>query len=165
MPAPTQPDPLSQLHDIVLPHAISAWPPAPGWWLLAIISIILIITSLRFMITQRHQTAGKRDALKQLKQLDLSYQQTGNKQDLLSQLSQLLKRIALLQHRDNSKPIAGLQGEDWLRFLDKQAQAPLFNQGIGRRLIHAPYQANTDLNDDDCKQLLYLSRTWLQKIP
>ena len=37
------PDPLSQLRDIHLPEPISPWPPAPGWWILLVLSILLIV--------------------------------------------------------------------------------------------------------------------------
>jgi hypothetical protein len=31
------PDPLAQLRDIHLPEPVSWWPPAPGWWGLALV--------------------------------------------------------------------------------------------------------------------------------
>ena len=37
-------NPLVNLKDIHLPPPVSFWPPAPGWWILA----VLLITSLFF---------------------------------------------------------------------------------------------------------------------
>ena len=34
---PAQPDPLAELRDIHLPGPIEVWPPALGWWLVAIL--------------------------------------------------------------------------------------------------------------------------------
>ncbi|HAU18090.1 MAG TPA: DUF4381 domain-containing protein, partial [Marinobacter adhaerens] len=35
-------DPLSQLRDIHLPETGGLWPPAPGWWVLAILLIAVL---------------------------------------------------------------------------------------------------------------------------
>ena len=35
-------NPLDQLEPLIAPPAISAWPPAPGWWLLPIVLAALL---------------------------------------------------------------------------------------------------------------------------
>ena len=37
------PDPLAQLRDIHLPEPVSWWPPALGWWLVAMTVMTLLI--------------------------------------------------------------------------------------------------------------------------
>jgi len=49
MMAPTT-HPLDQLHDIRLPDPVSAWPPGPGWWLLALLCLLLISGLVWFAI-------------------------------------------------------------------------------------------------------------------
>ncbi|MGB4246521.1 MAG: DUF4381 family protein, partial [Pseudohongiellaceae bacterium] len=34
-------DPLSQLADIHLPEPIGFWPPAPGWWVLLVLLLVV----------------------------------------------------------------------------------------------------------------------------
>jgi len=43
-------NPLDMLRDIHLPGEVSAWPPAPGWWILAILSIAFILWIVRFFL-------------------------------------------------------------------------------------------------------------------
>ena len=44
-------DPLSQLKDIHLPATGGFWPPAPGWWLLALI-LLLAHLVMRYTVMQ-----------------------------------------------------------------------------------------------------------------
>ena len=65
-------DPLAQLRDIHLPAAVSAWPLAPGWWML----ILLAIASLSYLawhVLQRHRVKlYRRQALEKVQQLELT---------------------------------------------------------------------------------------------
>lgn len=55
-------DPLAQLKDIHLPAAVNNYPIAPGWWLLAIIVLALIIYGLvkcrQYLVKRKHKKAG-----------------------------------------------------------------------------------------------------------
>ena len=44
-----QPDLLAQLKDIHVPLEPLWWPPAPGWWLLCLVVLILISLALRWL--------------------------------------------------------------------------------------------------------------------
>ena len=45
-------DPLAQLRDIHLPDTGGFWPPAPGWWLLALLSLTAL--ALAVLWWRRH---------------------------------------------------------------------------------------------------------------
>ena len=55
-------DPLAQLKDIHLPAAVNNYPIAPGWWLLAIIVLALIIYGLvkcrQYLVKRKHKKAA-----------------------------------------------------------------------------------------------------------
>jgi len=53
-PAP-QANPLDQLRDIHLPEAVSWWPLAPGWWLLMVLTCLLLV-GLLICLYRRHQS-------------------------------------------------------------------------------------------------------------
>jgi hypothetical protein len=62
-------DPLAELRDIVTPPPPSAWPWAPGWWILLILGLLLLSTSIWWFWRWRQRSRPRRLALKQLAQL------------------------------------------------------------------------------------------------
>ncbi len=58
--------PLSQLNDIKLPEPVSLWPPAPGWWLLTILALVLLILGVRWALSRYRRGRVHREALKGL---------------------------------------------------------------------------------------------------
>jgi hypothetical protein len=130
-------DPLAQLRDIHLPSDVSAWPPAPGWWLLAVI-IIALLCYLFIQIKKYWQRNNYRKlALKQLAELNKDQPIV-----YLQQLNQLLKQTALVANP--SKDIASLSGDNWLAFLSSESLGDKkslteFQQGPGQLLAQGPY--------------------------
>ena len=47
-------NPLQNLKDIHLPGAVSAWPPAPGWWILTFL-LLALVTWIIWKLWQKHQ--------------------------------------------------------------------------------------------------------------
>jgi len=61
----TTANPLDQLKDIHLPEAVGFWPPALGWWLLAAVFVVILLTGI--LLYKRHQkNAYRRSAVRQL---------------------------------------------------------------------------------------------------
>ncbi|MBI2379304.1 MAG: DUF4381 domain-containing protein [Gammaproteobacteria bacterium] len=148
---------LSQLRDIQLPPPVSAWPPAPGWWLLGLLVLALSAVALRWLWRRRRGRLAANQALKELAAIEARYASCGDRRALASELSVLLRRTALAYHRDPI--VAGLTGEDWLAFLDAQGGAGRFAEGPGRYLVEAPYRPDLEW---DAPALLTLVRQWLR---
>lgn len=154
-------DPLAQLRDIHLPDAVSAWPPAPGWWLLAAI-IIALLCYLAVRIKKHWQQNNYRKlALKQLAELNqdqpIAY---------LQQLNQLLKRTALVANPN--KDIASLNGEKWLTFLSTESLSDKktlmdFQQGAGQVLAQGPYAPLSTANKINITALEDLAQQWIKQ--
>ncbi len=147
---------LAQLHDIHLPAPVSWWPPAPGWWAMAILS--LLVVGLGYLGYRRHRrNRWRRSALTALSQLRDSAPEA-----LPRQLSVLLRRVAV--SRFPRHEVAGLTGQDWLTFLDRTLDdGDAFRAGVGQVLRDAPYRAGrAPVEPTD---LLTLCERWIRRLP
>ena len=140
-----KPDPLAGLRDYHLPEAISWWPPAPGWWMLAALAIAAAAALVRWRRQRRGRAHASRLASLELARLRTRWRADADATAFLRGLSQLTRRFVLA--RFPGEPVAGLCGEAWLRYLADKSAEPGFVNGVGRRLADAPYQANGSVGD------------------
>ncbi|HIG42401.1 MAG: DUF4381 domain-containing protein [bacterium] len=134
---PGQADPLAQLRDIHLPGPIESWPPAPGWWLLAILGLCAIAYGLFFLYRQWQKNQYRREGVRALGELQNQYQRNPETVNYLEQFSLLLKRVALSHY--SREHVASLTGEAWVAFLDKSGATHDFGMGPGQVLIEGNY--------------------------
>ncbi len=103
---------MAQLRDIHMPEPGGFWPPAPGWWLLAILVLALAIW-LGVVLWRRHQrNRWIRDARRELAGLKATAQ-ADNK--WFAELNALLKRCARERYPE-SQPHT-LSGHQWADFM------------------------------------------------
>jgi hypothetical protein len=124
---------LAQLRDIRLPDAISWWPPAPGWWIVAgvLLAGIACLAALEF----RRRRSLKYKALRELDQLRRGKAFHLSTHGLASELCVLIRRVVL--NRANGSRHAGTHGDAWAVCL---AAAPNgMPQDIARFIASAPY--------------------------
>jgi Domain of unknown function (DUF4381) len=155
-PAPTQ---ALQLRDIHLPGDAPLWPPAPGWWLLAVVVVALLVwgglLALRHYRIHRQRTR----VMAVLENLEhgLGRDRTP---EALAAISILLRRLALMRYP--RAQVASLSGAAWLAFLDAHGGDGGFRQGPGRVLASGPYQRAVPA-DLDVAGLSTLVRAWIRK--
>ena len=150
--------PLRGLH---LPEAIGWWPLAPGWWIL--IAVLLVAAGLltRAWLRQRAHSAARRRALMQLEESRSAYAYHGNPITLGAEVSELLRRT-MLAYAPRAE-VAGLTGDAWLAWLDRDLDQPRFREGAGRSLLDLPYRNPETLGDDlDIDGMLAAVRERLQ---
>lgn len=145
------------LRDLQLPAEIGWWPPAPGWWLLiglAGVGLLALIVHLR---KARAFNAARRHALRTLDEYAGDYRRHRNPVVLATQVSALLRRV-MLAYVPRSE-VAGLTGDDWLEWLDRDLDDPAFAGGVGRQLLELPYRnPDTPPGDYDVDALLDVVR-------
>jgi hypothetical protein len=127
-------DPVLVLRDIHQPPAPSWWPPAPGWWIVAAV-LLLAAAIASWCAWRRHR---RRFALEQL--FDDSVRAAPTPAAQVAAISELLRRAA--RRRD---PRADrLQGDDWLRFLDRGSKQALFDGEDARLLLDGGFRPEVD---------------------
>jgi hypothetical protein len=114
----TPADPLAQLRDIHLPDPISAWPPGPGWWLLAVLLACTLIAAFTWWLRRHRANAWRRQARSALNVAYRQYRLSEDEIAYLQEMNEILKRAALQQFP--REEVARLSGSNWEAFLDAQ---------------------------------------------
>lgn len=130
------------LRDLHLPEAIGWWPLAPGWWVIIVLALAGCLYLLRLYLAKRRRGAARRHALKQLNRLTADFEQHGDVVAFSSEMSELLRRTMLAYAP--RKEVAGLTGEAWLAWLDRDLDQPRFQGDTGRKLLELPYRRPGD---------------------
>lgn len=134
------------LRDLHLPETIGWWPLAPGWWIVIGLLLIVLGFGLQRYRRYRARNAARRHALARLDELLTEYETRRNVVAFSAGVSELLRRTMLAYAP--RKNVAGLTGEEWLAWLDKDLVHPQFVTGPGRKLIELPYR-NPDSQEID----------------
>lgn len=125
------PLPLKDVHPGVAP---SWWPPAPGWWMLAGVVAVVGVAVWWWLRTRR----ARRAAI--LRLFEDTVDAAGSPAQQVAAMSDLLRRAA--RRKDPSAD--RLQGDDWLRFLDRGMTPPCFENGPGALLSEGAFRRDTD---------------------
>ncbi len=141
------------LRDLHLPEAIGWWPLAPGWWAVIVLAAVGLGWLLLKAWQQRQFNAPRRYATRELRQVEADYLQHRNAVVLGQQVSELLRR-AMLAYAPRHE-VAGLTGESWLQWLDRDMPVPYFHTDGGRSLLQLPYRdPQGDFSDVDVNAML-----------
>jgi hypothetical protein len=136
---------ISQLKDIHLPHAISDWPMAFGWWILLTLIIISICAGIYLWRYYKIKNANKKAALSLLELKYSQFKSNQNSQVFLQQSNEILKRYCLKQY-----PAAiSLSGLAWTDFLIRHSDKAFFNEDLAFAISQGLYQADCKYNVDD----------------
>ena len=141
------------LRDLHLPDPIGWWPLAPGWWLV----IALAVAGLGWLLLRawrkRQFHAPRRYAIREFAAIEAEYLAGCDAVTLGTQISELLRR-SMLAYAPRDE-VAGLTGEDWLVWLDRDLPVPYFHTEGGKSLLQLPYRdPNGDFEDIDINALL-----------
>ncbi|WP_430462684.1 DUF4381 domain-containing protein [Thalassolituus sp. LLYu03] len=126
--------PSLNLNDIILPDPVGVWPPAPGWWLLLALLILLPLVAFWLTRVYRARRARKQpkvDCQTQLAQL--LGQETALTPTLCARTNEALK----LYCRVCYPQALALHGDAWAEFLT--ARAGVLTAGQLHALAAGPY--------------------------
>lgn len=130
-------DPLAGLRDVHLPTPVSWWPPAPGWWGVVILLLVMVLGTV-IWFRYAKQRRYRKIALKSLAELAASWSGGDDARLVVAQIANLLRRVAIESY--GRAAVAQLTGTAWLEFLDRTGKTNQFSQGAGEILGTAQYQ-------------------------
>lgn len=134
---------LDNLHDIIVPDAVGFFPPAPGWYIVALLLFALLFhfSVRRYKAYQKSQY--KRDALKELE----TYKKR-SQADVIALLL-LAKRVGLSAFGRNA--VAKLSDDSWWDFIEQHSKAKVDRElrlTLSKLLYDTSYRMDSTLYDN-----------------
>ncbi len=144
------------LRDIHLPADPSWWPPAPGWWVLAVLLVVALAVAARAVLRRRRERRWQQRVQAEVERMAAAHAAQPDHARLAGEVSELLRRASLLL----DPQAAALHGEAWLGFLDARGGSDDFTRGVGRVLLDAPWRRSASFDAD---ALIALTQRWLAR--
>ena len=127
------PGSLANLNDIVVFAPQDWWPPAPGWWLLAVAALIGVAYLLRALRQANQRRRPIRRARILYSELHANYTKgLIDGPTYLHEANELLKRLFI--HGLGEDQARSANDEVWLTLLDERHGSTAFSSGPGRQL-------------------------------
>ncbi len=152
-------DPLAQLRDIHLPEAVDWWPPAPGWWLLTLLVLLVSCYLVRLLVRSYRNNRYRREALAHLE--TMAHQPGESTASQCHALLTLLRRTAKTAY-----PGLGLESErvpDMLERMNRACGKPVFDETLQRTLGDQLYRPDANLPPSFPTQLAEGVRRWIKQ--
>jgi hypothetical protein len=144
------------LRDIHLPAPVTWWPLAYGWWIL--IGMLVAACVIGWLLYR--QRYRERAAIRGLKAVAAALGDGTPPVVCVQRISMILRRFAMSMAE--SRSVAGLTGEEWLKFLDRRWGRDEFLNGVGRMLIFGPYAPPDRVSAADAGTLNELCLDWVR---
>jgi hypothetical protein len=151
------PDLLSQLRDIHAAAPVPWWPPAPGWWVLAILLLVLLTWLLRLARARYKIRQRRKQMLAWVDHLNASIDPQRDPQAYLSTLNRIFKLVALRAFP--GQQCAVLAGQDWADFLVDKMKTSTSADSLSV-LASGPYDPAPQFDPDMMSEL---TRLWIRQ--
>lgn len=158
---------LAQLADIHLPEPVSSFPPAPGWWLLALLLLIGAVVAYRKFSIVNRQRKFRENALAELEQCFQAFaspQSHGEdlgvlKLQFVNSFNSVLRRVALWHFPQDN--VASLAGDDWIAFLQEHGSGDELSEEMIYALSKGRFQTSMEV---DVERLYQYGQHWISTL-
>ena len=151
------PDLLSQLRDIHAAPEVPWWPPAPGWWFLALVLLFLLGWLTRRALNHYRNHQRRKQMLAWVDHLNGSIDPEKQPQAYLSTLNRIFKLVALRAFPEQH--CAALAGQEWVGFLTEKMGEPDSGSALDV-LASGPYDPAPRF---DPAAISELTRSWIRR--
>lgn len=153
---------LENLFDIVLPPPVPWWPPAPGWFVVGGVLLVLGFWGAWRAWRCWRAAAYRRAALAEWRKLKAQAADPGQREVALRHLPELLKRTALAAFPREA--VASLSGGAWLWFIDRAGHTDAFTHGRGQLLPELAYDPRlaAQLDTAAVEDLFRIAQRWIR---
>lgn len=129
----------------------------PGWYIVGALLILLFLFIIYRRVKLYRRNAYRREALKEIKELNNSGSKTELSQELCT-LMMILKLVALKAY--GRQKVATLHGRSWLEFLESKSRNTSFKQF--EKVISGAIYQNKAPDANELTKLKGLSKKWIQ---
>lgn len=147
---------LAQLADIHAAAEPGLWPPAPGWWILAAVVLLVLYALLRKAIGKLAVRRRRQAWMNELASLAAEHDPIVDPHDYLAALNRLFRAVALRAFPGTT--CAGLEGDDWVAFISGLMPEGEDVDGLAI-LARGPYEPVPEF---DAAALDRLAGTWVK---
>ena len=152
-------DPLADLADIHLPNSISAWPLAPGWWVLIILACAGLVALFILWSKWHASRLYRRQALAQLNSIEASNNKVSSNSQLVATL-ELLKQTANTAYPDQHFGSLGIA--EFKVFLQKSCSEAAFEK-VPDNLEATLYSKSVEFDSLMTEHFMASAKTWIAK--
>ena len=145
---------------IIEPTPVSFWPPAPGWYVVGALLLLIIFFVLHIVAKRYNKNKYRRQALQELKSL-VAKSKTMTRNQLISSLNTLMKRTALEGYPRET--VASLSGKEWIYFLTTSNPKADFTNKAALLLSNSVYDKSRleNTRTQDWQELIRLCKMWI----
>lgn len=147
---------LAELEPLFEPEPVPFTFNTPAWYVLGILLLILSIYVFFLQLKKYKKNRYRRDALKALGALNLSYSNDFN--IILNEIRIVLKQLAI--HRYGRLTVASLYGQDWLEFLESKGKGTPFKKY--NILIKQDAFLGSEKEKQNVIDLVEVSKNWIK---
>ena len=151
---------LERLKDVALPEPTSWFPPAPGWWGLAALVLLICYATFRAIRTWQRRNRYRKEAAAMLTDLREAWQADRDDQAYASSAQQLLRRTAIhIAGRDAFSRLTGMRFIDQINTLSKAS----ISKKTGSYLMESSYRPSVE-NGFDIDTMHQELEAWLRSL-
>ncbi len=156
---------LAQLADIHLPESISYWPPAIGWWILALLVLVTLLLLIQKFANYRHQRKICQYAQAELNRCYNNYSQAeagaedSSKLAYLNHFNTVIRRVALFHYPQAN--VASLNGVSWVDFIREKGESSLMTEEMAAALQYGRFQTRCDV---DIEAMQNFGQQWVKSL-